>query len=93
MTRAEAIERHAQIAADLGAKARELAIVKSAERKHRIDAFSANAGQSQVRTIDYFAQTASYKFTEQVWQLEAEMRALEEERDHIRWTMALGGFE
>ena len=90
MTPAEARARHTVIAEELGHAYRQLALEKSLERKNKHDTFLQTQGSDKQR--EHMAGINALDNTNEVWRLEGEIRALEEERDDIRWQYAHGGY-
>lgn len=89
-TRAEALARHHAIAVDLADSYVELGEVRGAEREAKVNAFTQNPGTDKQR--DHAASFSALHSTKEVWQIEGAIRALEEERDDIRWQLANGGY-
>lgn len=84
-TRAEALARHNYIARELGTAHRELSTVRAAEREAKINSFQATAGTDKAR--EQAASFNGFPNTRVVWEIEGNIRALEEERDDIRWQL------
>lgn len=88
-TRQAALRRHHDISIELGAAYRELAAVKVAERQAKIQAFQQNQGTDRQR--EHVANFNGFPNTKVMWEVEGEIRGLEEERDDIRWQLSNGG--
>lgn len=89
MTKAELLARHTEVAHELGGLYRELASVKTSERRTKVAAFQSNILNTKER--EHVANFQALSSTSDIWRLEGEISALVELRDDIRWQLTHGG--
>lgn len=88
MTKAELLAQHTEVALELSGLYRELASVKTAERRTKVSAFQQNT--LNVKEREHVANFQALSSTSDVWRLEGEISALIELRDDIRWQLTHG---